>query len=226
VAAPTVPLSLPRANPSLQDVLAAWKNDVMSSTNCHGVATIQSLRTVPVAGGSIRVVTATMNYSRTYYEKVSEGNYQLKTFEYPMMIDCPMITIGGDTAALNMPVSPGDQCLILFNDRDLDNWFAGARTGPVASSRIHSFADAMALVGFNPLGFNFDPDRAILTDGNAKVGFNASTNLLTLQNNLVSLKTTLTDIATALSLLNAATPGNPATAQIALVNVDIAQLLE
>lgn len=226
--APTIPLSLPIANPTLKDVLSAWKTDIMLSTNCHGLATVQAVRT---GSNGLVVVDATMNYSRTYYEKVSDGKYQQKQLDYPQMIDCPVVVLSGGSAALNMPVKQGDQCVILFNDRDMNNYFAGARSGPVASSRLHSFADAIALVGLNSSSFSFDADRAVLTDGDAKVGFNVLTDLLTLQNNSTSLNTVVTDIVNLISAIIPFTTAPPLTqaallASATLINASVANLLE
>lgn len=199
----TIPLSLPIASPSLRDVLSAWKTDVMLSTNCHGIATIQSTR---LGSNGLLLVSATMNYSRTYYEKTTSGVYQAKQLQYPQMIDCPAVVLGGGPASASFPIAQGDQCLILFNDRDLTNWFAGAMSGPVQTSRLHSFADAVALVGFQkPSGLN--TDHAILTDGTASVGFNTDTDKLTFQNGDTSLHSVLLDIMGVLSSLNSALTG-------------------
>ncbi len=44
-------------------------------------------------------------------------------------------------------VSPGDACLMIFADCDVDRWFDGEEGEP-ASGRMHSLSDAFAFVGF------------------------------------------------------------------------------
>lgn len=67
--------------------------------------------------------------------------------EYPLLLDCPCIILAGGEGALTMPIQAGDSCLVLFNDRDMDNWFAGGQTMPPRTDRMHDFSDAIALVG-------------------------------------------------------------------------------
>lgn len=67
--------------------------------------------------------------------------------EYPLLIDCPCIILAGGDGALTMPITAGDSCLVLFNDRDMDNWYSGGQTMPPRTDRMHDFADAIALVG-------------------------------------------------------------------------------
>ena len=49
---------------------------------------------------------------------------------YPVLTDCPVFSVSGGAGCLTMPVAAGDPCLVLFNDRDMDGWFA---TGDIAT---------------------------------------------------------------------------------------------
>lgn len=205
----TIPNSLPTANPTLQDLLGALKRDVMLSTNCHGVGTIQS---VAIGSNGLLTCTATLDYNRTYYERQPSGSYTAVTVEYPQLIDCPVVVLGGGTGALNQPIAQGDRCLVLFNDRDLGNWFAGARSGPVPSTRNHAFADALVVVGFQALG-TIDSVRLMFTDQNANCGINTSTHKVRISNtNAGTLYALLANLITAIegitvSTLVTSTPG-------------------
>ena len=42
-------------------------------------------------------------------------------------------------------VSPGDRCLVVFADREIDSWLTGAEYN---SLRMHSLSDGFAFVGF------------------------------------------------------------------------------
>ena len=169
----SAPLNIPYGKPTLKDLLDAHKKDILLSLNCHAIATVVSfVPKDPVTG--FATVTAQMNYSKTYTKQQEDGTY-IQTFPpYPDLLDCPAITLGGGTSVLQVPVQPGDQCLILFNDRDLSNWWAGARSGPTASARLHSFTDAIALVGFVPWQIT-DTGHLMLTNGNAQVGVPSAT---------------------------------------------------
>ena len=67
--------------------------------------------------------------------------------ELPLLRDVPVFFPGGRTSAMTYPVSAGDECLVIFADACIDEWYAG--TDPsVSSSRRHDLSDAFAFVGF------------------------------------------------------------------------------
>ena len=118
--------------PSLASLLALYKKDIMLAINCHQVGEIVSFdpstQTAEVQIKMLRMM-----------------NGELK--EYPVLIDCPCIILSGGEGRLTFPISAGDSCIVLFNDKDIDNWYAGGQTMPPKSNRTHNFADAIALVG-------------------------------------------------------------------------------
>lgn len=231
MAAPTISQPNQIANPGLKDLLDVMKTNTLINTNCHAVATVQSFSQGVVNGipNGLYTVNATINYSRTYWVKQADGTYLPQQQSYPTLVDCPVIVLGGGSTFLSFPIKEGDQCLILFNDRDLNNWFAGARSGPVATARLHAFADAIALVGFNPVN-NFDSGHALLSNGNAEVGVPADpgTGLVRIANSSTTLYTLLSDLITAINAITilggAVSPASQAALNI--VKSDISGLLE
>lgn len=226
-APPTIPFTLARANPKIKDVLDVWKQNLLQSFNCHAIATVQSFGQSST-NSSLYTVTATVNYSKTYFQQNADGTFSPVQVDYPKVIDCPAIILGGGSTALTFPIKQGDQCLLMFNDRDLNNWFAGARSGPVASARMHSFADAVALVGFSPVS-DYSSDHAMLTNGNAEVGVPASgAGTVLIGNDTTTLNTLLQDLVNAVKAIvisgTSVSPGSQAA--LALVATQISTLLE
>lgn len=104
----------------------------MMQLNCHQVGEIVSFDpTTQTAEVQIKML-------KTY-------NGELK--DYPVLIDCPCIILGGCKGRITFPISAGDSCLVLFNDRDIDNWFSGGQKMQPRTERKHNFSDAIALVG-------------------------------------------------------------------------------
>jgi len=217
--------------PTLKDILDMHKREVMLSLNCHAIGTIQSFDPVK------QTCRATINYSKTVFERDEKGNYKSILKDYPILADCPVIVLTGGTAGLTMPIKTGDTCLILFNDRDIDNWYKGANSGPVNSPRLHSMSDALCLVGLrssNNRIANYDSDNPVLFNQNLRVVPKA--NKLLVENSSDSLGALLNDLTTKLqdlvTQINAITvicaaPGNPSSvpvnsANIALIGTDIA----
>lgn len=205
----TVPFTQIVSEPELKDVLDLMKKELLLSLNCHAIATVQSVNFTD------QVLTATMNYAQTFFQKSPDGIYNPVNVPYPVLVDCPFIILGGGGGALTFPIAKGDECLILFNDRDIDNWFAGATSGPVASNRLHSFSDGIALVGLNTFSGSYDPDRTVLQLGTTKVALGDKINI---QNNAASLysilNTFFTSLASAVTVVQVAAAGAVAAADI------------
>ena len=180
------------ADPSLRDLLDLVKREVFLEFNCHHIATVESFNS------AAQTVVATINYTKTVFELNPLTNaYQATQVNYPTVIDCPVLFLGGGPACLTFPKAQGDQCLLLFNDRDMDNWFSGSATGPVASGRLHSFSDAIAVVGLYPKDSpiaSFDTSRASLRHGQTMVGVGAS--LVKIANATTTLNTLLQSLVT------------------------------
>ena len=71
------------------------------------------------------------------------------TIEYPKLYDVPVFVPAGGEAALTMPITNGDTCLVLFSDRDMDTWLVQGKTDEVPPSRRkHDITDGLAIVGF------------------------------------------------------------------------------
>lgn len=161
--------------PEMADVLNMYGAKLSSDLNCHAIATIQSLNTTALT------VSAQINYTRTLVAiNPLNGTYTFSQVPYPLLSDIPLVIMGGGNASLTFPIQQGDQCLLLFNDRDMDNWFSGARTGPVNSNRLHHLSDAIAIVGLIPnLPTAYSTTHAILQKGQTKIGVSDSKVLIT-----------------------------------------------
>lgn len=167
-------------DPDLADALNLLKKEILLGFNAHHVGTVQSFDSVR------QVATATVNYKKTYFQlNAVSGLYNPVLVDYPLAVDCPAISLGGGAGAITFPVAQGDECLMLFNDRDLNTWFAGNPGAAVATGRLHAFSDAILLVGVRSLANvlkNYDTVRAVLRGGSAVIGANTSTNKILLSN--------------------------------------------
>lgn len=162
----------------LRDFGDLLKREVMLSLNCHAIGTIQEF------DSATQRVKVKISYKKTFM-KVPDGtqpnqenvNYVPKNIDYPILINCPIYVLQGGGFNLTFPIAVGDQCSVLFNDRDIDNWWNAGSGVPVASSRLHSFSDGIALVGLNNLASkieNYDTTHALLSKGSTKLGISSS----------------------------------------------------
>lgn len=188
-------------DPSFKDTMNLFKRQILLDFNCHHLATIEAFNSTS------QTVICTINYQQTFFQTNALGVYGPTAVAYPIVVECPVIILQGGLAVVNMPIIIGDQCMLLFNDRDIDNWYIGSYTSQNNTPRLHSFSDAIALVGLNNLESqitNYDGVRAVIMDkltGTLKCGINPVTNQLTLQNASFKLSTLLENLCSQLESL-------------------------
>jgi hypothetical protein len=94
---------------------------------------------------------------------------------YPPLVDVPVLILGGGGGAITFPIKQGDECIILFNDRELDNWFQNGGVQTFSSQRTHDFSDGMAIVGLRSLPnvlSDYNTDGIDIRYNNVKFSFN------------------------------------------------------
>jgi len=117
------------------------KNEIKTEINCHAVGTIQTFDPLTMT------CTVQLNYQKILRKRnatsAAPNTYTDIIIPYPTLIRVPIIVTGGGGAYTTYPISgityntngsvnyPGDTCLILFNDRDMDLWLEnGTITSP------------------------------------------------------------------------------------------------
>ena len=207
----TAPLSSIAA-PDMRLVLDTWMNNSALKLNCHRIGTIVSFDSTKQTA-SVQIASLAV--------------FGDKTVPYPVLTQCPVFVPSGGNGCLTMPVSSGDSCLVLFNDRDIDNWYeSGAVTAP-NTARTHDLSDGLVIVGFrhqaNPI-----PDYSVdveLRNNTAIVGLEDN-GKISIRNQDTTLKNVMTTLITALNKLDEKSPSGSASVQINDVNVLIYQLLK
>lgn len=209
---------LPVAPPDLRALLNAQMRQTFASLNCHQVGEVVAF---DPAAQTATVKLATNKQVVDYRRRPPQFVY----VPYPLLTDCPVMFCGGGTGRLTFPVAPGDQCLVLFNDRDLDNWFDGGANTPPNSDRQHDLSDGLVLVGFrNRAGaladFYEDGAELAFEGGRVRVADKLAFDGLD-----STLRTVLQKVKDALTALNLKT-GPSAATEIAAVQTELDKLLQ
>ena len=127
----------PTLEPPLIDLLREHARDILRSMNCAAVGRIESYD----------ATKKTAEVHVLFKRMLPDGT----TASYTPLLDVPVVTMQGGGAYLQFPVSAGDQCLVVFADRNIDAWFkTGAEAIPY-DARSHSLSDAVAVVGLDAL---------------------------------------------------------------------------
>ena len=179
--------------PRLGDLLERVKQDISRSINCVQVGTVSSFN------ATLGTAEVKINSKR----RLADG----RVFDFPLLTDCPVFQVFGGDAFLNMPVAAGDTCIVLFNDRDIDNWYLKGATAVPNTARAHSLSDGMVLVGVRPVsapnatdttsaGLDAGTHKAFLRGAHAELSA-AAAGKVTIKNGTLALKTLIDTLITA-----------------------------
>lgn len=136
--------------PDLSLLFQNKKFELKSEMNCIGIGTIVAFDV------SDLTVTVQINYLRVIYggaAQAAPNNDSVinQTISYPQLVKCPLMISSGGSSYLSFPIVPGDQCVIFFNDRDIDTWWStGSPNSAPNTNRVHDLSDALIFVGIRP----------------------------------------------------------------------------
>lgn len=117
-------------------LLDAQKADIFSTFHCVQIGKIEKVT------ASEQTVEVTLQIKRAATDGTSTA--------IPLLVDVPYMVLQGGGAYIDMPITAGDYCIVLFNDRDIDTWWSTANMADPASTRKHDLSDGIAIVGLNP----------------------------------------------------------------------------
>lgn len=153
---------------SLADLVELQRKDIMLGLYAHLPGRISSFN------AATQTASVTINMKQVFYEEDPITKRERPVLkDYPRLDDVPVMFLGGsgsttDAHRLTFPIAAGDECILLVCDRDIDAWFAGNNSTFPPSSRLHSLADAIALVGLRSRVSalkNFETDAVVLGQG-------------------------------------------------------------
>ena len=132
-----LPRALNEQNADSEQMLNTVMSRISSSINCHVPGQIVSFD--PASQ------TATIQPTVRRRIRTEQGVHEM---DYPLLTDVPVLMLGGGGHSLTMPVSDGDECLVLFSDVCIDAWFQSGGVQNQIIARSHDLSDGFALVGF------------------------------------------------------------------------------
>jgi hypothetical protein len=148
----------PIIEPTLIELLRSHGRDVMREINCA----------VPGRIEKFDAAKKTAEVHPLLKRVLPDGS----VVSYTPLLDCPVVTIQGGGAYLQMPVAAGDQCLIVFADKNIDAWHQNGAEAVPFDGRSHDLSDAIAIVGLdasNSAQVAYPSDEARIIAGTAKV---------------------------------------------------------
>lgn len=124
--------------PDLTTVLESVINKVGLDLNCIRVGIIQSFNADDLTATVSIVNKRTLGLNKDGTQKTRD--YALVTAK---VCYC--------TPYMTYPIEPGEECILLFSDRELESWFTTGEVQPEAYQRMHDLTDCIAIVGLRSL---------------------------------------------------------------------------
>lgn len=124
--------------PSLVELLQSHKREIMKAINCVKIGVIQSFNAA--------TQEATVQVAQQQVTSISTIGVRTIA-EYPLLLNVPVVFPAGGGFTLTFPIGAGDECLVLFNDREIDNWLTSGPGLAPTTGRVHDLSDGFALVG-------------------------------------------------------------------------------
>tara|TARA_R110000744_G_scaffold48819_2_gene106340 strand:+ start:288 stop:1082 length:795 start_codon:yes stop_codon:yes gene_type:complete len=72
-----------------------------------------------------------------------------RPLDLPQLINVVVWQARAGGYSITFPIQPEDECLVLFSERSLDNWFKQSGVQTPTDFRMHSLSDAICLVGMS-----------------------------------------------------------------------------
>lgn len=135
-----------RSQTNFNDVMAIAQDAIMSRINCHNIG---------------RILEFDKNTQTCTVELMQVKQFNEQFIIPAPITQVPLIILGAGGGHITMPNPEGTICLLLFIDRNIDNFMETGEQYTPDTTRMHDFTDAIALTTFttlaNPLE-NYDDD--------------------------------------------------------------------
>ena len=169
-----------KENISLSGIIELLKDNIMSNLNCHNI-------------GKIIEFDKTTQTCTVELMQIKQFN---DNFFIPAPItQVPLIIYGAGQGHITLPNPVGSICLLLFLDRNIDNFMETGEQYVPETSRMHDFTDCVALTTFttlaNPLS-NYD-EEAISIFNKKLVEEVESNSYVKVYGDSINIKTSQTD---------------------------------
>lgn len=131
------------APPGIEQVLTQHKREIFKELNCARPGIIQSFD----PGDAKNAPTVTVQIAQKQVTSIDPLGVRTLA-EYPLLLKVPVQFPAGGGFTATFPIAKGDECLVVFCDREIDNWFISGPGKAPTTGRVHDLSDGMALIGF------------------------------------------------------------------------------
>lgn len=83
----------------------------------------------------------------TIRERIIQEGGQITYVNYPLLINVPVVFQQAGDYSMTFPIKKDDECLVIFSDLSIDNWWESGNVQNPVEQRRHDLSDGMAIFG-------------------------------------------------------------------------------
>lgn len=125
-----------KAKPTQLEINQLLKTNIFSNLNCHNIGRILEF------DPATQLCTVELMQIKQFGDQ---------TYTPAPITQVPLIMLGAGNAHITMPNPVGTTCLLLFLDRNMDNFMETGEQYMPDTARMHDFTDCVALTTFKTL---------------------------------------------------------------------------
>lgn len=102
---------------------------------------------LPCIVQSIDTNKMTVDVQPTVRERVVDEYGEISYVNYPLLINVPIVFPSSNNYHICFPIKLGDECLVVFSDLSIDNWWLKGSVQNPVEQRRHDLSDGFAIFG-------------------------------------------------------------------------------
>lgn len=113
------------------------KHSISRSVNVSSPAIVQSYD----------AETRTVSVQPAIRARYTDVDKRAQFVQLPLLINVPVVFPSAGGYMVSMPIHQGDECLVVFANRAIDNWWLNGGVQNPVEQRVHDLSDGIAIFG-------------------------------------------------------------------------------
>lgn len=102
---------------------------------------------LPAIVQSFNASKQTVDVQPAIREKMIDPDNKIYYQQYPLLINVPIVFPQAGGYSITFPINRGDECIVIFSDLAIDNWWESGGVQNPVEQRRHDLSDGIAIFG-------------------------------------------------------------------------------
>lgn len=118
--------------------------------------------------------TQTVEVQPAIRERTIGQSGEVAYIKYPLLVNVPIVFPQSGNYSITFPITKGDECIVVFSDLSIDNWWLYGNVQNPIEQRRHDLSDGFAILGIKNQSklknINTKPQNNVLAIQNSVYG--------------------------------------------------------